>query len=68
MRCCLLSALLAWHRLPTDWTAVFCSFDKSDWRAWYMRDRCMAMLMGLHPRLGRYSPLYRLDDNSLSMV
>ena len=33
-----------------------------------MQERCMAMLMGLHTRLGRQSPLYRLDDNSLSMV
>jgi len=33
-----------------------------------MHDRSMAALMGLHPRLGRHSPLNWLDDNSVSMV
>lgn len=41
---------------------------RTDWRAWYMEDRSLALLMALHPRLGRNSRLRLLDDNSLSLV
>ena len=39
-----------------------------EWRAWFLRDRSLALLMGLHPRLGQDSALRRLDDNSVSLI